>query len=96
MIIVTIQKCDGSCAAYTHHARTDDVDTAIDRAIRKMYHGGGALFFSRDNGISVGPDALAGTQYGQIMRRLSARDGGGASAVTGRISIRAVKVGEGD
>lgn len=96
MIFVLIKKCCGSCATYTHTARTDDLDTAINHAIRKWFRGGAALFFSRDNGISVGPDALAGTQYGQIMRRLSARDGGGASAVTGRISIRAVKVGEGE
>ena len=44
------------------------------------------LYFWRDNGISVGPDALTGTQYGQIMQRLP--DGSGTSR-SGRVAIRA-------
>lgn len=87
-IIVTIKECYGDHKTTTLCSRTDDLDTAIERAIRKGY--GAGKVFCRDHGISVGLNALLGSLYGQIghtSRRFS-----GISLDTGRVCIRAKQV----
>lgn len=83
-ITVTITECYGDRRTTTLKARTDDLSEAVARAIRKGY--GTRARFYRDNGISVGSDALTGTQYGQIGHSIGNRT---ASMDTGRVSIRA-------
>jgi hypothetical protein len=86
MIKVTITECYGDRRTTTLRARTDDIDVAVERAIRKHAPAYGARTrFVRDSGISVGHDALQGTQYGQIGHAA----GNGISLDTGRVAIRA-------
>ena len=79
---ITITECYGDRRETVLNSRKSDLDAAIGSAIRKAY---GAGVFIRDHGISVGPDALAGSQYGQIGRST----GHGFSMKTGRVCIRA-------
>lgn len=86
MITVTITECYGDRRTTTLRARTDDVEVAVERAIRKHAPAyGSRTRFVRDSGISVGYDALQGTQYGQIGHACE----NGISLDTGRIAIRA-------
>ena len=79
---ITITECYGEHRETVLNSRKSDLDAAIESAIRKSY---GIGFFIRDNGISVGPDALAGSQYGQIGKST----GNGYNMKTGRVCIRA-------
>ena len=79
---ITITECYGERRETVLDSRKSDLDEAIMSAIRKGY---GACVFIRDHGISVGPDALAGSQYGQIGRST----GTGYNMKTGRVCIRA-------
>lgn len=81
---ITITECYGDRRETVLNCRKSDLDAAIASAIRKAY---GSGVFIRDHGISVGPDALAGSQYGQIGRST----GTGYSMKTGRVCIRAEK-----
>ena len=81
-IKVKITECYGDYNETVLNSRKSDLDAAIESAIRKGY---GIGFFIRDNGISVGSDALAGSQYGQIGRRTR----NGYNLITGRVCIRA-------
>lgn len=80
--VITITECYGEHRKTVLNSRKSDLDAAIESAIRKGY---GIGVFIRDNGISVGPDALAGSQYGQIGKST----GNGYSMKTGRVCIRA-------
>lgn len=82
---ITITECYGERRETVLNSQAADLDAAIESAIRKGY---GAGVFIRDHGISVGPDALAGSQYGQIGK--STRNG--YNMKTGRVCIRAEKV----
>ena len=86
-IRVTITECYGDRRITVKTTATGDPGTAVESAIKKGY---GAACFYRDNGISAGRDALAGSQYGQIGKRLKT---GGAYMITGRVCIRAEIVG---
>ena len=81
-IKVKITECYGDYNETVLNSRSSDLDVAITSAIRKAYVSG---VFIRDNGISVGPNALAGSQYGQIGRRTR----NGYNLITGRVCIRA-------
>ena len=81
-IKVVITECYGDRRTTVKTTTTGDLGTAVKSAIKKGY---GAAGFYRDTGLSIGRDALAGPQYGQIGRR--SRDG--ANMVTGRVCIRA-------
>ena len=81
---ITITECYGEHRKTVFNSRKSDLDAAIESAIRKGY---GIGVFIRDNGISVGPDALAGSQYGQIGKSTS----NGYNMKTGRVCIRAEK-----
>lgn len=70
------------------YTATGDLGTAVESAIKKGY---GAAGFYRDTGLSIGRDALAGPQYGQIGRLLKT---GGADMITGRVCIRAEILGD--
>lgn len=59
-IKVTITECYGEYKKTILTARTDDVNTAVERAIAKGY--GAGKYFCRDYGLSIGPDALSGCQ----------------------------------
>lgn len=59
-------------AAYRAVAR----DIALDRAIQRLY--GRGAFWRADAGVRG---------FGQVFRSVARRDGGGASAVTGRVRI---------
>lgn len=83
-ITVTITECYGDRRTTILKARTDDLSEAVARAIRKGY--GKGKSFHRDRGISVGSDALTGTQYGQIGHSIGNRT---CSLDTGRVAIRA-------
>ena len=83
----TITECYGDRRITVKTTATGDLGTAVESAIKKGY---GAAGFYRDNGISVGRDALAGSQYGQNGKRLKT---GGAYMITGRVCIRAEIVG---
>ena len=85
-IRVTITECYGDRRITVKTTATGDLGTAVESAINKGY---GAACFYRDNGISVGRDALAGSQYGQLGKRLKT----GADMITGRVCIRAEIVG---
>ena len=61
--VITITECYGEHRKTVLNSRKSDLDAAIESAIRKGY---GIGVFIRDNGISLGPDVLAGSQYGQI------------------------------
>ena len=86
-IKVSITECYGDRRITVKTTTTGDLDVAIESAIKKGY---GRAGFYRDNSISSGATALAGSQYGQIGR--SSRDG--ANMITGRVCIRAEIVGE--
>ena len=81
-IKVKITECYGDYNETVLNSRSSDLDIAITSAIRKAY---GSGVFIRDNGISLGPNALAGSQYGQIGKST----GNGYSMKTGRVCIRA-------
>jgi len=84
-ITIAITECYGDRKRTTLKARTDDIDVAINRVIEKGY-GKGNMFY-RDSGLSVGSDALEGSQFGQVMRwseRANAH-----TSVTGRVHIEA-------
>ena len=81
-IKVKITECYGEYNETVINSRSNDIDTAINSAIRKGY---GKGVFIRDNGVSVGPDALAGSQYGQI----GCANRNGYNLITGRVCIRA-------
>ena len=83
---IEIVKCYGGRDTVDLKTQADDLDQAVAAAIACGWPVKGRLYFWRDNGISVGPDALTGTQYGQIMQRLP--DGSGTSR-SGRVAIRA-------
>lgn len=85
-ILVSITECYGDRKTTHLRAKTDDLEVAIDRAIKKAY--GAGRSFHRDNGISVGRDALQGTQYGQIGKPVK-RNPCASSMQTGRVSIKA-------
>ena len=90
MIKITITECYGLHRSTTLRARTDDLEIAVQRAVRKhapTYKS--RVRFVRDNGISVGANALVGTQYGQIGH--VERVGCGINMDTGRVSIKATK-----
>ena len=87
-IIITIEECYGDRKTTTLCARTNDLDVAIERAIRKGY--GAGKVFCRDHGISVGQNALLGSQYGQIGH--TSKRFNGVSLDTGRVCIRADQV----
>lgn len=82
---IEIVKCYGDRDTVDLKTQAADLDQAVAAAIACGWPGAGR-FFWRDHGISNGPDALAGTQFGQIMRRLP---DGSASSCSGRVSIRA-------
>ena len=82
-IKITITECYGDRRTTVKTTTTGDLDAAIESAIKKGY---GAAGFYRDNGISVGADALAGSQYGQIGRSSKS---GGTDMITGRVCVRA-------
>ena len=88
-IRVTITGCYGDRRATVKTTATADLGTAVASAIKKGY--GGAAGFYRDTGLSIGRDALAGSQYGQIGRLLKT---GGADMITGRVCIRAEILGD--
>ena len=81
-IKVSRTECYGDRRITVKTTATGDLDAAIESAISKGY---GRAGFYRDNSISVGSDAMEGSQYGQIGRR--SRDG--ANMITGRVCIRA-------
>ena len=81
-IKVSITECYGDRRTTVKTTATDDLDAAIESTIKKGY---GAAGFYRDNGISVGEDALNGSQYGQIGKRSKS----GANMITGRVCVRA-------
>lgn len=85
-IIVTITECYGERKTSILRARTDNLYVAISRAIRKAY--GARKYFCRDNGISIGNDALSGSQYGQIGHSVGNWT---TSLDTGRVCITAEK-----
>lgn len=73
MITVTIRECKTNGRTWTHRARTDDPDIAVDRAIQKHWPG---CFLWADSGL--------GKSYGQIMMPLSC---GSNTSMTGRIRV---------
>lgn len=87
-IRVTITECYGDRRITVKTTATGDLGTAVESAIKKGY--GAAACFYRDNGISAGRDALAGSQYGQVGKQLKT---GGADMITGRVCIHAEIVG---
>lgn len=82
-IKVVITECYGDRRATVKTTATGDLGAAVASAIKKGY---GAAGFYRDTGLSIWCDALAGSQYGQIGRRIKT---GGADMITGRVCIRA-------
>ena len=80
--VITITECYGDYNETVLNSRSSDLDVAITSAIRKAY---GSGVFIQDHGISVGNDALAGSQYGQIGKST----GNGYNMKTGRVCIRA-------
>ena len=85
-IIITITECYGERKTSILRARTESLDVAINRAIRKAY--GAKKYFCRDNSISIGNDALNGSQYGQIGHSVGNET---TSLDTGRVCITAEK-----
>ena len=81
-IKVSITECYGDRRITVKTTATGDLDAAIESAISKGY---GRARFYREHSISLGIDAMAGPQYGQIGRR--SKDG--ANMITGRVCIRA-------
>lgn len=84
MITIEIVECYGEYKTTTLTARTDDLEVAIERAIKK-HTGRSNIYFWRDNGISIGADALAGSQYGQLVAP-------GGNCITYRVRISATGV----
>ena len=86
MIEIEITECHQRGETWISKHRTEDVQIAVERAIRARW--GKAAHFHRENDVSQGRDALAGSQYGQIGE--PARNNPGVSnMITGRIRINA-------
>lgn len=84
IILVKIIECHGQRKETIIKARTDSLEEAINRAIKKGYRK--CLRFVRDDSLTLAKNAFIGQQYGQLVTRLK---DGSTTPITGRVAIKA-------